>query len=337
MSETTAEIEHRMKDSPATITRHWDALLVMPGGSGAGGSRSTLITADDHDPTDADIDRATRIVSLRRFVRDVLNGWSRVVMEDRPVEKALPDGQDVPAMCRFLETHAQWMSGHEAADDCESELADLAQRVKAIAEPRKRDWIYLGDCPFVVEDWFCSGSVRVPIGSDGAEATCSDCGQVGPTIWWEDVLGIRVDVHPVPLPALVPILAQRLHVDVTDRTLRNWVRDGLLSVHSVADGTRLFDPRRACEEVSHMNRSCAVCGRTWSGEGETCSPLCFAVQASAKPGRGEARRHTPAPVSLRPRRVVPDSHDTDRPERCHFSDLPLDQCACGRVNHKESA
>lgn len=34
--------------------------------------------------------------------------------------------------------------------------------------------------------------------------------------------------------------------------------------------------------------------------------------------------------------TVADPHDTDRPNRCHWSDLPVGQCACGR-HPKESA
>ena len=112
----TQRIEDRIVTALATIRREWDHMLptAAPAQRIGGGSRSAQITADDHADTDRDVDPATRLVSLRREVRDVLNGWSRVVMEDRPVTKALPDGLSVPSMATFLERHARWVSGGDS-------------------------------------------------------------------------------------------------------------------------------------------------------------------------------------------------------------------------------
>src|SRR5690349_25066252 len=122
-------------------------MLIPTTGGGSGGSATARITADDHAETEADIDRTTRVVSLRRFTVDVLNGWSRVVMEDRPVEKALPNGSDAKGMAAFLDRHAQWMSGHDAAGDCAGELADVARRITNLVTPQRKEWISLGSCP----------------------------------------------------------------------------------------------------------------------------------------------------------------------------------------------
>lgn len=43
------------------------------------------------------------------------------------------------------------------------------------------------------------------------------------------------------------------------------------------------------------------------------------------------------PRPTTPLTVVADPHDTDRAERCHWSDLLIDQCACGHDHHQESA
>lgn len=338
---TTADYEASIKASLSTITRHWDALLAMatPSGARAGGPKGALITADDHDPTDADMDRATRVVSLRRFATDVLNGWSRVVMEDRPVTKALPDGHSVPSMAAFLQVHAQWLSGHEAADVCASELKELAAQLPARTDPPRKEWHRLGDCPFVVEDRFCSGRVRVRIGGDEQTAACSRCEQAGPVQWWEEVLGIRPIERIVGAVDLARILHDRLHITVTERTVRNWAREGRITPHTPFGPQPKtprwwFNPRDVLDEVARMDRQCPMCGRVWSGQGDVCS-RCYGAMQSARPRQRSEHRHTPAARSLTgwcpwPRNVVPDSHDTDRPERCHWSDLPLDQCACGR-------
>lgn len=351
---TTAEVEDYIKGRLEVIRTHWDALILpassrtLGGPRGATSSRGVpphdpvndplgVMVEDDHLDSEADIDRATRVVSLRRFTVDVLNGWSRVVMEDRPVTKALPDGKDALSMCRFLETHAQWLSGHEAAEDVCNELGDLAQRIRQAVAPYRKEWLYLGDCPFVIEDWFCAGRVRSRIGGETDEASCSDCGQVALVEWWEDVLGIGVDPRPVTIPALVPILRDRLKITVTERTLRNWARDGRitpLAPFGPEPKHRRFDPRVVLDQVSHMDRECPMCGREWHGRGATCA-RCFTAMKSARPSRAGDQRPTPAPHATVgwcpwPRNTVRDSHDTDRPERCHYSDLPLNQCACGR-------
>lgn len=325
-----------IRRSLADISAHWDAMLVPSSGAGLHGAATARITADDHADTEADIDRATRVVSLRREVLDVLNTISRWVMEDRPVTKALPDGLSVPSLIEFIDRHAEWIAERDVEDnDYETDrLKDLANKVVKIVAPPRREWHYLGDCPFVIEDWFCAGHVRVPIGGDQTQGLCTDCEQVGPVPWWEDVLGVAVDEESVRAVDMARILAERLEVTVTERTVRNWARDKRIStVPQFGPEPRQprywFSPRTVVDEVARMDRDCHMCGRIWSGEGEVC-PSCWYAMQYAAPRKAEPKPLTRAPISLTPRRVVPDSHDTDRPERCHWSDLPLDQCACGR-------
>jgi hypothetical protein len=343
-------IEDSIRNSLRTITTHWDALTVLPSTKIPGAARGSKpsrgvpahdpvtdplgkMVADDHAPDDSDIDRVTRMVSLRRSATDVLNGWSRVVMEDRPVTRALPDGRSVLSMAQFLDRHAQWVSWSDAATDCQNELADIARQVQAMAAPKRRDYVYLGDCPFVVEDWFCNGRIRSRIGGD-EEATCSDCGQTAVIGWWEQVLGITQPEPIVGAVAMAKILHERLHVTITERTVRNWARDGRVAAFipfgpQPREPRWWFEPRTVLDEVARMNRECPTCGRDLQGFGEVCGP-CYTKIQDARPVQAEPKRHTPAPIQLFPRRVVvPDSHDTDRPTRCHYSDLPVNQCACG--------
>ena len=238
----TATTEDTIRRHLTTITTHWDALLVAPGGAGQGGSRSTLITADDHADTDADIDRATRVVSLRRFATDVLNGWSRVIMEDRPVTEALPDGSNVPSMAAFLVTHAQWMSGHDAAGDLVDELGDVARKVKALAAPKRREWISLGACPVEVEFdpeqgvEVCGGQVRAwPTLADltREEAahvrlpSCRRCGTEATVEWWQThMLGNPAASPLVTATDLIAVVAFSLRWVITHDQIRQWKSRG---------------------------------------------------------------------------------------------------------------
>lgn len=336
MTETYA-ITGSIRRSLADIGAHWDAMLVPSSSAGQGGAATTRITADDHAETEADIDRATRVVSLRREVLDVLNAISRWVMEDRPVTKALPDGLSVPSLIEFIDRHADWIAERDA-DDNEYEtgrLKDLANKVTKLVAPPRKEWHYLGDCPFIIEDWFCAGRVRVPIGGDQSQGTCTDCEQIGLVPWWEDVLGVAVAEESVRASDMARILAERLEVTITERTVRNWARDERISVvpqfGPQPNRPRYwFSPRAVVDEVARMDRDCPMCGRIWSGEGEVC-PACWYAMQYAAPSKAKAKAPTRAPIPLLPRKVVvPDSHDTDRPERCHWSDLPTNQCACGR-------
>lgn len=337
----TYETVGAIRRACADIRDHWDAMLAPTGGSGQHGAATARITADDHDTAEHDIDRATRIVSLRREVVDVLNAISRWVMEDRPVTKALPDGTDALSMCEFVDRHAEWIAPLDEADNCyeTNRLRELAGRVVKLVAPPRKEWHYLGDCPFVVEDWFCAGRIRVPIGGEQSEAACSDCGQPAPVRWWEEVLGVQDEV--VGAQEMAGRIFDSLHIRVTERTVRNWARTGRITPF-VPFGPQPNQPRwwfaarSVLDEVARMDRDCPTCGRIWSGEGQVC-PACWYAMQGASPRKAEPKRHTPAPISLRPVRVVPDSHDTDRPDRCHYSDLPMDQCACGHHQERTSA
>lgn len=110
---------------------------MMPvGASGSrpgGGAKSALITAVDDDDTGIDIDRHTRLVSARRSVTDELIQWCLLVITERPVSATAVDGNDVPAMCHFLETHAEWLSWHRDAEDAADRIGGCAPECEAKA------------------------------------------------------------------------------------------------------------------------------------------------------------------------------------------------------------
>jgi len=247
VSETTHELEASMLASLSAITRQWDAMMIPTSGGGQGGSQTARITADDHAETEADIDRTTRLVSLRRFATDVLNGWTRVVMEDRPVSQALPDGTNAPSMCAFLTTHAQWMSGHEAAADCAEELSQVARKVTALVQPKRKTHMDLGTCPLKFEtDTPCGGKVRAWPRSEDRDgevmAQCRTCGTEAVATWWEaqmfDDAELKVWLTDGDLVTFVHRTWGKV---IKEGTVRQWVRRGVLEASGSDDkGRRLF-------------------------------------------------------------------------------------------------
>lgn len=126
-------LEQRITQALVTIRREWDAMMPTgaPGKRPGGGAKSTLITAADDDETGHDIDRATRLVSLRREITTELVQWCRLVIQDRPVTATSVDGSDVPGMCVFLERHAQWLSGHRDAEEAADRIAGCTSDCEA--------------------------------------------------------------------------------------------------------------------------------------------------------------------------------------------------------------
>ena len=130
---------------------------------------------------------------------------------------------------------------------------------------------------------------------------------------------------------MAEILHQRIGVRVTERTIRNWTRDGLIKPyaepHPQPRWTR-YDPSAVLAVVAMMGRPCAMCGKPWDGHGDLCR-LCWTT-ATSGPTYAPERQDWPVVRSIRRTLVVADPDDTDRDERCHWSDLILSQCACGR-------
>jgi hypothetical protein len=338
--QTTAQVEQRIVDALAKIREHWHELLDVPEGGSSGSPSTDTLTALE------------RRLTLRQDVDRMLAGVCRLVIRDRPLTTVrLRRTAETSRMLDLLETHARWLSGHELADTVAKRLARHARDVELTARPPARDHVLLGDCPFIVEDddgvsaWACYGRVQAKIGGDGY-ASCTGCRRTGLIAWWEDVLGLNL--APVTLPSLVPILHARLGLRITDRTLRNWRRAGLIvPLPEPGDGARAdelgprpqwdrFDPRDVIARAADMGRACALCGKPWQGGGDVCR-ACWVGTQHAQPGRAVEDDHphiAGVPVTLRPRvlrpKPVADPHDTDRPERCHYSDLPVGQCACGR-------
>lgn len=287
-------LEQRITQALVTIRREWPAMmptgpsvvrLSMGGSTGAAGivGDSTAPWLDDlgrpHWRTDharggGDVDPTTALISLRRDVVEVLNGWCRVVIEDRPVTKALPrDGMDVFALVEFLERHAAWMSGHEAAYDCADEVAMLARQVEGVASPRVRDWVSLGSCPLEVEAEtddglamvVCGGQVRArpkPGDRDGeVDCRCDRCGMEAVSRWWEARMFDDSELSRLLTYDGVALAAHRvLGRPVQRATVKMWAKRGIIKPLTMRDekGRTLF-AREAVVRAIHK----------WAGLGDT--------------------------------------------------------------------
>lgn len=266
----TQILEQRITEALVTIRREWGHMLPTgPAPIRYGVGRAAGIVGDNSPPrrrvdgvpywpadhVDAhDVDGTTAIVSLRRSVTDSLNSWSRIVMEDRPVEKALPDGLSALSMCHFLERHAQWMSGHGAAEDMAEEVEGLARSVKAITQPERREWINLGSCPLEVEAetddglamQTCAGQVRAwprETDDDGqVMARCRRCGVEAVASWWERQMFDDAELKVTLTDAEVVTFVHRAYGKViTQATVRQWVKRKVIQPSGEHEGRRVFD------------------------------------------------------------------------------------------------
>jgi len=221
------------------LRRDWPHML-RPGETQAPGFASRSgVTLDDHDKSDADQRRIDRTISLRRFAIDTLNAWARLIIEDRNIFNGAttPMGNNAEGMADFIERHAEWLSGHEAAQDARDELTALANRCHQVVAPTKRDWMSIGRCPLeqplgpdaVLEE--CGGDVRVKPSPDQrageADGVCQRCGETAVASWWAERMFVNGEASPlVTIAELVAVIAYRLEIVVTHDQIRQWKHRG---------------------------------------------------------------------------------------------------------------
>lgn len=239
------------------IARDWPDMLPRGGAQVAPGWASRIgVQLADHDPSDADQRRIDRVVSLRRYVRDVLDGWCRFIIEERGTSGGVPLGTDIEGMCAFVGRHAEWMSGHETADDCREELSALARSCHLIVNPPAREMMSIGTCPLVHEpDGECGGDVRVRLvaGERDGEAygSCNRCGEVAVATWWAERMFVDGEGSPVvTIGELIAVIAYQLRVVVTHDQIRQWKHRGkITSVGTDTKGRSLYRHEEVIESI----------------------------------------------------------------------------------------
>lgn len=249
----TQRLEDAIVTACASLVRDWPHMILDGETQAPGMASRSGVLLPDHDPGEADQRRIDRTLSIRRLAQDQLDGWCRVVMEDRPIRNGatLPLGTDVPAMAQFLSRHADWMSGHEAAQDCRDEVRDLARKCHQIVSPRQRESMSIGRCPLEIpgeQDVLevCDGDVRVRLGSDDQEgwAACSKCGETAVASWWEEKMFGDPELRRWLTDRDVVTFMHSAYGQVIQQaTVRQWVKRGVLnaSEKTTDDGKRLFE------------------------------------------------------------------------------------------------
>lgn len=234
-----AEHARRIRAAIGHLADAWPHMLPTgPAPIRYGVGKQAQITAHDHAQTSADIDASTRLVSLRREAQDTLAGWVVYVAATRPVRKAVPNGQDVPGMCAFLRRHAEWISWQDTAPRAARRLEGIARRAHAHVHPPRKDYLVLGDCPFVHDGMFCRGRVQW-YDEPGRLPACTECDQAAVVEWWEAVLGV---VPTVTWAGLQDFIRRQFGRTVSRSTLRQWKRRGIIDACGVdAEGRTLYD------------------------------------------------------------------------------------------------
>lgn len=249
---TTAQTEDALLAALATIRKHWDALIAT-GGSGGVAAKpqpKALYTHDDHDERDDDLPPIDRRISLREEVTSALNGWARIIVEDRSLSHGLPLGTDALGLCTLIERHAAWFSGHEAAQDAVDELHGWAGRVRAAAVPQRREWMPLGKCPLEAyvdpagDPTACGGQVRAYPGRD---PQCQKCGTEAVASWWERVMFPDAELSEmVTADELVLVLHRAFGGSpVKPSTIRQWIKRGVIESSGNDDKGRTLFSRSA--------------------------------------------------------------------------------------------
>lgn len=205
------------------------AIRYSIGGSNHGPRTSTRRDDADGDHN-RDVDPLDVLVSLRGDITIILNGWSRLVMEDYDVTQTLPDGLDVPGMCSFLSRWSLQLAGHEAAGDALDEIRECARNVRAVVEPRPRETMVIGTCPRTLTDddgheRTCGGTVRAWLNREH-DPRCMTCGTVAVVDWWVERM-VKPEANAlVTTPQLIAIVAYRLGFAPSHDQVRQWATRG---------------------------------------------------------------------------------------------------------------
>jgi hypothetical protein len=255
---STAEIERALITALDTIRTNWDA-LVEPGSPGAIASKPTprrLYTRDDTDERDDDLPPIDRCVAIREDVTASLNGWARIIVEDRNLTHGLPLGTDTLGLCELITRHAEWFSGHEAATYAADELKGWAGRVKAAANPQRREWMPIGTCPLEIDSEngpvTCAGSVRAYPGRD---PQCQKCGTSAVATWWERVMFPDAETSRlVTADEIVTLIHRQFGRVVKPGTLRVWISRGWIEASGTDDkGRTLYDKGAVVYAYAHRS------------------------------------------------------------------------------------
>jgi len=193
------------------------------------------------------------VLDARREAHRDLHFWARFVMgEVRDINgnniRAHIDGTNTAALATFVAHWADRITDDhpEDAENLANEAEKHARTLRALAQPARRDWIPIGQCPTPAEDGPCGGQVRAY--TETGHATCAQCGTDDTINGW--VTRIVGTVELVTIPQLADILRRRWGTGITERTLRNWRKEGRFTAAQLGP-VPLFDPHQVFRELAH--------------------------------------------------------------------------------------
>lgn len=367
----TQQLEDGIVKACRTIREYWDDMLPTdPGPVRYGTGRSAGILGDNSPPDginskgkpywrsdrpkgDHDIDGMTRLVDLRRKTTADLHGWCRAIVTDRGTKGGIPDGFDVPGMCRFLTLHSNWFAHQDFARCALDELEDDARAVKGVVDAYRKEWHKVGPCVLTVDDRPCQGVVQIPVAADDDVATCTHCGKGERVHWWQEAMG-KAKREFVLAGEMSRILHDRLHITASAVTVKRWARDGRIPSrflpplgpwpegHPPEGDRHWFEVDVVLHEIALMDRVCPMCGGLWSGEGQVCL-RCYSAAKDVHVTYGDdAPAYSVVPIPKRPSVTRPDLSRDERvtdehgkgksQPRCANTDMPLRWCGCGKTH-----
>ena len=262
-SPTRQQLRQQVERYCWDIRRDW-AFMHQPLSTGSVAARVSRSagTGDEDSDGNHGVTRTDVIVSARADVTIILNGWCRVAIEDYNITEVIPDGTDVPSMCRFLERWAIQLAAHDAVSDMIDELKECARTVHRIAYPEKRDWMPIGKCPLYPDRddgqrIQCTGTVKAyPPRRDEAareqrDPRCDTCGTEAVVEWWHRAMYGDLGNNPlVTATDLIAMIAYRLQFTVTHEQIRQWKRRGKISDAGRDNkGRTLYDHEKVIDAI----------------------------------------------------------------------------------------
>jgi hypothetical protein len=189
-----------------------------------------------------------RVLEVRAAAYSDLVHWARVVLQEvtdingGTIQTKI-DPNDHAELAQFIGRWAERLASVDPleAEVCEEEMRGHADALRAIVFPLRRDWVSMGDCPFVIEGAFCRGKVRGY--GDGRLPSCDGCNQSAVAEWWEEVILGNPSLTTLTHADLIPFIHRTFGRAVKRATIRTWINRSVL-VPSGTDehGRTVFNP-----------------------------------------------------------------------------------------------
>lgn len=147
------DVQTTITDAIRSIRGDWADLtaVYVAGGNVTGGANTQQLPG------------GTARLNLIADAHTLVTQYVALVLDERDL--AGNTGLGTVDRLNYLETHAEWLAGHEVGADCANELADLASRIRSLVAPSGIRRIPIGACP--VDD--CGGVVRALLLKDGQD------------------------------------------------------------------------------------------------------------------------------------------------------------------------